>query len=510
MRLYRSTTFRAFIFVLLITSDSHAVCFEKARDGVKVDGDCQSEKATLFTKEEGLTVKFSSGSVTNEVLSTMTLNIGGCKVGKEGTTLAMTRGGSSMIVDGISLTLAVIGTVSKYSIRLKETGKDSETVYCHPKFTRVPGGYKIEVSLSFTKKVTAFHITFEGAEIYKPEAGNALSPLVIFLIVAGIVSAVLLIAGSGFGIFAYLKRRRQNRKPTIAKPDSKPVGKPKVTVKTIDETKSDEEDDEPEEREQPDKSLKLKTAAYRPVVQHRPDIVKWLKKTFKTNTVETAEGTTDAPLTNYNIPEWIKDKYLDEPRFRTLSAILPMNKGRRRFYLYFGEEACTRVFDSCTEILDQLKPFWKRGKEINDFRKELFEIRRLSANVYLFITGKHEPETLPWSFESIAELGLLTKREIEKGFLFDPPSFDQIRLMRRICREIVASGGREGMTQIPKENFATVKHLIKISREYELARGFGHRGVSSSSRITIHRVFSSLPTISSFFFGTSSWTTRKR
>jgi len=56
--------------------------------------------------------------------------------------------------------------------------------------------------------------------------------------------------------------------------------------------------------------------------------------------------------------------------------------------------------------------------------------------------------------------------------LFDPPSFDQIRLMRRICREIVASDGREGTTQIPKENLAIVKHLIKISREYELARRY--------------------------------------
>jgi len=75
-------------------------------------------------------------------------------------------------------------------------------------------------------------------------------------------------------------------------------------------------------------------------------------------------------------------------------------------------------------------------------------------------------------------------------------------------RYVIDYHSHETPTEV--EYFIDARPALTLSGLYDRVRIAFRRGVSSSSRITIHRVFSSLPTISSFFFGTSSWTTRKR
>jgi len=166
--------------------------------------------------------------------------------------------------------LPVTVTATKDLIKVEAAGSDPHTVQCQPTFKSVAGGHAIDVEISFKTLIPTFQITFESSDIYKP-VKPALSPLEIFLIVFGISLGLLLI-GVALSMFAYVTRPRRFTDPVAVNSMFKPYVRPKV--KPVEETEYDQEDDPAEEREQPDKSLKLKTAAYRPVVQYRPDIVK--------------------------------------------------------------------------------------------------------------------------------------------------------------------------------------------------------------------------------------------
>jgi len=205
------------------------------------------------------------------------------------------------------------------------------------------------------RPLSDLQITFESSDIYKP-VKPALSPLEIFLIVFGISLGLLLI-GVALSMFAYVTRPRRFTDPVAVNSMFKPYVRPKV--KSVEETEYDQEDDPAEEREQPDKSLKLKTAAYRPVVQYRPDIVKWTKKSRGTTKTEATEEALKTAIGNYEVPEWVLNKYIKPDEFRILRGILTFNDAERRVCLYFCELSA-HLFDACNKVLK---------RKVKDFRK---------------------------------------------------------------------------------------------------------------------------------------------
>jgi len=190
---------------------------------VKISGSCKSDKMTLFTESESLSIKFDGNKVLETTAVDVDFKIGECEVKS---VLARDIGSNRLTITGIqgsTMTCPVIATTNKSNIQFEGVPgltNPKPIVPCAPVFNSVEGGFTVDIEFSMKTAAPDFWAIFKDVSIYRKGSTSSLmsdwrGPSII---VASLVFAALLFAVLGITVWCCLRRRRVNANAKEATP----------------------------------------------------------------------------------------------------------------------------------------------------------------------------------------------------------------------------------------------------------------------------------------------------
>jgi len=495
--------------------------FKKDGSNMKFDGSSQTGKTILLVKAESLTVELKGEKVQVDIgKPRMQLSFGGCTVSPR---LDMDTVGARLLFDdGKTLDFPVSATITKDGTTFVDKDGKEYKPNCKPVFKKGKGGYAIGVGTDLGKSVNQLSIIYKDASIYDASSESSFGPVEISLAaVGGSILFLLILIGSGFGLFKFIKRRRlaQIAQPVAQPPvkpapksESKQAEKPEVKpkTKTVDEVEDEKPEAPPKEKteEAPEKAHKkskpakrstpeeptdlqtkseevltmkrpadfrLKTAEFRPSI---PFNAKLAEKTAiddpeteaKWKAARLASKETDDADGPYEVPEFVSNHYLK--RSKMLRKLLSFNAAHRRFVIYF-RDLCVRVFKRCEKMLDAIERGWVRDVQTYEFRKEIIKICEICREIYQSVQAGRNTSKFPWVFDSIEELGQLGVHEIKWAFDVEPPTAKQAIAIKEGLKKLSDLRDKQEASKDPalektEKILRTITELDKLaSRHYQ-------------------------------------------